>query len=149
MILLVLIHLVLLITGIMLVWRMKSRPALRNSLLILFAILFLLGVLWDFILVRNAWIDRGARTFIKNIINNAPNNVSIPYSSAITSEDVKKEIQTALNSVPRCDYKLELQTIFPGGDFFLYDVSFENGQACVMMIDVRGEQYTIYRMTKP
>lgn len=143
------INIALLVLGFLLVFKIKSRPAIRNLLLFLCAILFVAGTFWDFILLRDDWIDRGARAFIQNIIDNAPKNVAIPYSSAIATEDEKKEILLALHSVPECDYEIELQTIWPGGNFFLYDVTFKNGQACVMMIDVRGKEYTIYRMTKP
>jgi hypothetical protein len=148
-VLLSLINIAFLITGIMLVRRMKTRSAARFFFLFLCTILFLVGTFWDYILIRDDWTDRGARTFIKNLIDNAPNNASLPYSSKITTEDEKKEILAAVNSFPKCDYKIELQTIWPGGDFFLYDVYFENGQACVMDIDVRGKEYTIYSMTKP
>lgn len=145
-VILTLLNVVLLISGIMFLFRKKLNPAIRVPSFLLCAVVFLPCLLWEGILVRNDQKERGSIAFIKNIIENQLNpQFIVSYSSDITSDE-KKQAQDAISNFPRCNYKVNWDDIWPGGEFFLFRIFFNDGKTFLVSVDVRGGKYAIRRL---
>jgi hypothetical protein len=144
-IVLALFIIVSLIAGIVLLFKKKVHPVIGIPVFLLCLITFFIGIPLEILWVYNYQIDKGAKAFIRSVVKNPPNPGVISYSSDATPDE-QKQMRDAIKAFPKCNYKVDLSTIWPGGDYFCYDIYFDDGKIFFVIVDVQGGKYAFHKI---